>query len=196
MLARSFDELQIFLVDDGSTDGSALLFCRACEGKTERRMKRKMIETVGVSRKLTERFEATIKMMPIAEFLKIRIAKIEKGACECEMELDPARHGNPNGTVQGGALSTLADITTSYAVASIGTGTCTVSGKIDMLRGKTPEGVLTCRAEVVKAGGTLVWTDMKIRDEAGSLVAKGEYLNFRIPLSEELQRSLEAAPEE
>ena len=159
-------------------------------------MKRKMIETVGVSRELTERFEATLKMMPIAEFLKIRIAKIEKGACECEMELDPARHGNPNGTVQGGALSTLSDITTSYAVASIGTGTCTVSGKIDMLRGKTPEGVLTCRAEVVKAGGTLVWTDMKIRDEAGSLVAKGEYLNFRIPLSEELQRSLEAAPEE
>ena len=177
---------------------TGLLCCFAgfVRGKAEKRMKSKMIETVGVSRKLTERFEATIKMMPIAEFLKIRIAKIEKGACECEMELDPARHGNPNGTVQGGALSTLADITTSYAVASIGPGTCTVSGKIDMLRGKTPEGVLTCRAEVVKAGGTLVWTDMKIRDEAGSLVAKGEYLNFRIPLSEELQRSLEAAPEE
>ena len=65
-----------------------------------------------------------------------------------------------------------------------------------MLRGKTPEGVLTCRAEVVKAGGTLVWTDMKIRDEAGSLIAKGEYLNFRIPFSEELQARLDAAPEE
>ena len=156
-------------------------------------MKRKMIETVGVSRELTERFEATLKMMPIAEFLKIRITKVEKGACECEMELDPARHGNPNGTVQGGALSTLADISTSYAVASIGTGTCTVSGKIDMLRGKTPEGVLTCRAEVVKAGGTLVWTDMQILDEEGSLIAKGEYLNFRIPSPEELKRRVDSA---
>ena len=38
--------------------------------------------------------------------------------------------------------------------------------------------------EVVKAGGTLIWTDMWIRDEAGSLIAKGEYLNFRIPLPE------------
>ena len=159
-------------------------------------MKRKMIETVGVSRELTERFEATLKMMPIAEFLKIRITKVEKGACECEMELDPARHGNPNGTVQGGALSTLADISTSYAVASIGTGTCTVSGKIDMLRGKTPEGVLTCRAEVVKAGGTLVWTDMKIRDEAGSLIAKGEYLNFRIPSPEDLNGRNDPAQKE
>ena len=155
-----------------------------------------MIETVGVSKELAERFETTLKMMPIADFLKIRIIRVKKGGCECEMELDPARHGNPNGTVQGGALSTLADITTSYAVASIGTGTCTVSGKIDKLRGKVPEGVLTCRAEVVKAGGTLVWTDMKIRDEAGSLIAKGEYLNFRIPSSEELQARHDAAPEE
>ena len=155
-----------------------------------------MIETVGVSRELTERFEATLKMMPIAEFLKIRIMKVEKGACECEMELDPTRHGNPNGTVQGGALSTLADISTSYAVASIGTGTCTVSGKIDMLRGKTPEGVLTCRAEVVKAGGTLVWTDMQILDEEGSLIAKGEYLNFRIPSPEELKRRVDSAQKE
>ena len=155
-----------------------------------------MIETVGVSKELAERFETILKMMPIADFLKIRIARVKKGVCECEMELDPARHGNPNGTVQGGALSTLADITTSYAVASIGTGTCTVSGKIDRLRGKVPEGVLTCRAEVVKAGGTLVWTDMKIRDEAGSLIAKGEYLNFRIPSPEELQARHDAAPKE
>ena len=143
-----------------------------------------MIETVGISQGLAERMEVSLSMMPIAEFLTIRITKIEKGACDCEMELDPSRHGNPNGTVQGGALSTLADITTSYAVTTLGTGTCTVSGKIDMLRGKVPEGTLTCRAEVVKAGGTLIWTDMWIRDEAGSLIAKGEYLNFRIPLPE------------
>ena len=143
-----------------------------------------MIEVKGVSKELAERMEASLSTMPLAEFLKIRISKIEKGACECEMELDPSRQGNPNGTVQGGSLSTLADITTSYAVVTVGTGTCTVSGKIDMLRGKTPEGVLTCRAEVVKAGGTLIWTDMTIRDEAGSIIAKGEYLNFRIPFHE------------
>ena len=33
ILARSFDELQTFLADDGSADGSALLFCRICEGE-------------------------------------------------------------------------------------------------------------------------------------------------------------------
>ena len=148
-----------------------------------------MIEVKGVSKELAERMEASLSTMPLAEFLKIRISKIEKGACECEMELDPSRQGNPNGTVQGGSLSTLADITTSYAVVTAGTGTCTVSGKIDMLRGKTPEGVLTGRAEIVKAGGTLIWTDMKIRDEAGSLSAKGEYLNFRISLHENLHEN-------
>ena len=151
-----------------------------------------MIETIGVTKEFAEQMDAYLKEMPIAAFLKIRITKLEKGACECVMELDPSRQGNPNGTVQGGALSTLADITTSYAVATTGSGTCTVSGSIDMLRGKTPSGVLTCRAEVVKAGGTLVWTDMKIRDEAGSLIAKGEYLNFRIPSPDELRERRDA----
>ncbi len=119
--------------------------------------------------------------MPIAGFLGISLTRLEKGAAESVMELDASRQGNPNGTVQGGALSTMADITTSYAVASLGTGTCTVSGSIDMLRGKVPKGQLLCRAEVVKAGGTLIWTDFRIRDEAGNLIAKGEYLNFRLP---------------
>ena len=98
-----------------------------------------------------------------------------------EKELgEDALDKHPNGTVQGGSLSTLADITTSFAVVALGAETCTVSGKLDMLRGKTPEGVLTCRAEVFKAGGSLVWTDLWIRDERGSLIAKGEYLNFRL----------------
>ena len=73
-----------------------------------------MIETNGVSREFAQRMDDYLGEMPIAAFLKIHIAKLEKGACECRMELDPSRHGNPNGTVQGGALSTLADITTSY----------------------------------------------------------------------------------
>ena len=33
ILAQSYSDLQILLVDDGSTDGSALLFCRICEGE-------------------------------------------------------------------------------------------------------------------------------------------------------------------
>ena len=143
-----------------------------------------MAEIVGIDREFGENIGKLMDEMPLAKFLKIRIDRLEKGAAEFVMELDPNRHGNPNGTVQGGALSTLADITTSYAVASLGTGTCTVSGKIDMLRGKVPEGILRCRAEVVKAGGTLIWTDMWIKDDAGSLIAKGEYLNFRLPQRE------------
>ena len=38
-----------------------------------------MIETVGVSKELAERFETTLKMMPIADFLKIRIIRVKKG---------------------------------------------------------------------------------------------------------------------
>lgn len=143
-----------------------------------------MIEIVGIDKEYGEKIATFMKQMPLADFLKISMTRLEKGAAEFIMELDPSRHGNPNGTVQGGALSTLADITTSYAVATLGTGTCTVSGKIDMLRGKVPEGTLFCRAEVFKAGGTLIWTEVWIRDENKSLIAKGEYLNFRLPVME------------
>ncbi|HAB93686.1 MAG TPA: hypothetical protein DCF49_02800 [Lachnospiraceae bacterium] len=140
-----------------------------------------MLEIVGIDKEMGVSLAEHMKEMPVAEFLNIELTRLEKGAAVSSMKLDEARHGNPNGTVQGGALSTLADITTSYAVASLGTGTCTVSGSIDMLRGKVPEGMLICRAEVVKAGGTLVWTDFRIRDEQDHLIAKGEYLNFRLP---------------
>lgn len=143
-----------------------------------------MIEIAGIDREYGEKIAILMEKMPLAEFLKIRLTRLEKGAAEFIMELDPSRHSNPNGTVQGGALSTLADISTSYAVASLGTGTCTVSGKLDMLRGKVPEGTLLCRAEVLKAGGTLIWTEVWIRDENKSLIAKGEYLNFRLPRME------------
>ena len=143
--------------------------------------KQETLELVGIEKELGEDALDKLPQMPLADFLHISLKKLEKGgAAECEMELDPSRHGNPNGTVQGGSLSTLADITTSFAVVALGAETCTVSGKLDMLRGKTPEGVLTCRAEVFKAGGSLVWTDLWIRDERGSLIAKGEYLNFRL----------------
>lgn len=140
-----------------------------------------MLEIVGIDREMGEKIAEYMEEMPIAGFLGIRLTRLEKGAAESVMELDPARQGNPNGTVQGGALSTMADITTSYAVASLGTGTCTVNGSIDMLRGKVPKGRLVCRAEVFKAGGTLIWTDFRIRDEENNLIAKGEYLNFRLP---------------
>ena len=134
--------------------------------------KQETLELVGIEKELGEDALDKLSQMPLADFLHISLKKLEKGgAAECEMELDPSRHGNPNGTVQGGSLSTLADITTSFAVVALGAETCTVSGKLDMLRGKT---------EVFKAGGSLVWTDLWIRDERGSLIAKGEYLNFRL----------------
>lgn len=141
-----------------------------------------MIELDGIGESIGRDAENRLAQMPIAAFLNISLTKMEKGAAECKMELDPSRHGNPNGTVQGGALATLADITASFAVVTLGARTCTVNGKLDMMRGKVPEGTLKCRAEILKAGGTLVWTDLWIRDEAGSLIAKGEYLNYRLSM--------------
>jgi acyl-coenzyme A thioesterase PaaI-like protein len=84
------------------------------------------LELVGISKELGEDALHKLSQMPLASFLQISLTKMEKGgAAECEMKLDPARHGNPNGTVQGGSLSTLADITTSFAVVALGAETCT-----------------------------------------------------------------------
>ena len=83
--------------------------------------KQETLELVGIEKELGEDALDKLSQMPLADFLHISLKKLEKGgAAECEMELDPSRHGNPNGTVQGGSLSTLADITTSFAVVALG----------------------------------------------------------------------------
>ncbi|MET8426955.1 MULTISPECIES: PaaI family thioesterase [unclassified Nocardia] len=57
----------------------------------------------------------------ISRTLGIRLVAIDPGRATVEMDTDPARHGNQQGTVHGGLLTELAD-------AAIGTAHSTVVG--------------------------------------------------------------------
>jgi len=103
-----------------------------------------------------------------------------------ELLLD-ARHLNPNGTVHGGALYTLADIVTGYtaiAWAMDATGksveelACTtVSGSLNFLR-QARGSKLICRAACRKMGKTLAVMDVSIFDDQNVEVSAGSFTYY------------------
>src|SRR2546421_11107152 len=91
---------------------------------------------------------------PIATLLGFRVVSIEAGLAVFELEVDPARHGNPMGTVHGGVLCTLADSAMGMAyAATLGADETftTLELKINFLR-PVWRTTLTATARVVQAG--------------------------------------------
>src|SRR5215211_6844805 len=94
---------------------------------------------------------------PVATTVGFSLVSMEGGRARCTMEADPARHGNPMGTVHGGVLCDLADAAMGMAYAStLGEGETftTLELKINFLR-PVWRATLTADAEVVHRGRTV-----------------------------------------
>lgn len=118
----------------------------------------------------------------------IRITALSQDGGAGEMPVTP-EHMNPNGTVHGGALFTLADTVAGHAAAAwamarSGQGadriSCTtVSGNLNFLRparGKK----LTCVANARKMGKTLAVLDVSIIDDQGRETCSGSFTFYYI----------------
>jgi uncharacterized protein (TIGR00369 family) len=111
---------------------------------------------------------------PIAATVGMRFVSAGDGRALFEMEADPARHGNPMGTVHGGILCDLADAAMGMAYACLledGESFTTLELKINFLR---PVWRTTLRAEgvVVQRGRTVGLVECTVTDDAGRLIAK------------------------
>ena len=111
---------------------------------------------------------------PIAGTVGMRFVSAGDGRARFEMEADPARHGNPMGTVHGGILCDLADAAMGMAYAGLledGESFTTLELKINFLR---PVWRATLRAEgvVVQRGRTVGLVECTVTDDTGRLVAK------------------------
>lgn len=113
-----------------------------------------------------------------------------------EMPLGP-QHLNPNGTVHGGALYTLADTVcghTAIAWAMAATGrdadtlACTtVTGSLNFLR--PARGTkLTCVAACRKMGKTLAVMDVSILDDQGTETSAGSFTYYYLDRARFLQK--------
>jgi uncharacterized protein (TIGR00369 family) len=111
---------------------------------------------------------------PVAETIGFDLREIEPGRAVFELEVDPARHSNPMGTVHGGVLCDVADAALGCAFASTldeGESFTTLELKINFLR-PFWSGMLTATGRVVQRGRTVGMTECDIADAQGRLIAR------------------------
>lgn len=100
----------------------------------------------------------------------MELLKVEPGYAEARMPVSKS-HLNGYGTVQGGAMFTLADF--AFAAASNAKGFATVSCGASINYFKPPVGkVITAKATEVSSSRRLCTYDVDVFDEDGGLVAR------------------------
>ena len=111
---------------------------------------------------------------PIGELLQMRVVEVANGRVTFSCTPDASMY-NTLGMVHGGAVCTLLDTVTGCAVHTTlpeGVGYTSVEIKVNYLRGVTmSSGPLTAVGTVVKAGSRIGFTEGKVTDVSGALVA-------------------------
>ncbi|WP_152401691.1 PaaI family thioesterase [Paenibacillus cellulositrophicus] len=113
-----------------------------------------------------------IQASPAEQLLGIKPVAIDPGQVLFEMEATKS-HSNPQGTLNGGITSTLADIAMGVAFGTTlqpGESFTTIELKINFLK-PVWSGKIRAEAKVMKKGKTVGFIDCRVFDENQSLVA-------------------------
>ena len=122
---------------------------------------------------------------PFIRELGIELISSGEGWCETRVRVTPTLE-QQHGFVHAGVLMTLADHTCGGAAATmapLGQDVITVENKVSFLRPATGP-TLFCRAEVLRAGKTLVFVEAKIlreQENDSTIVAKASSTLALIP---------------
>lgn len=108
----------------------------------------------------------------------IGVRQVADGKGEAWLTMSP-NSLNPLGRLHGGAYYTLADCAGGVACRTDGRKYVTLDGTIHFIR-SAKQGVITASAQVRHHGRTTVLTEISITDEAGTLLATGEFTFFCI----------------
>lgn len=101
----------------------------------------------------------------------IEITRADRGSAECRLIVGP-QHLNARGTVQGGAIFTLADFTFAVAANGCSEQTDTISLQHDITYLAVAKGhELHARAECIKQGRHTGMYTVDVTDELGTHVA-------------------------
>jgi uncharacterized protein (TIGR00369 family) len=111
---------------------------------------------------------------PISELMQMRVIDVENGRIAFSCTPDGSMY-NALGIVHGGAACTLLDTATGCALHTTlpkGVGFSTVEIKVNYLKAVTAaSGTLTAVGTVIKAGSRIGFTEAKLTDASGQLVA-------------------------
>jgi uncharacterized protein (TIGR00369 family) len=111
---------------------------------------------------------------PIAQTVGFTMVSADAGRAVMRLEADPARHGNPMGTIHGGVLCDIADAAMGMAYASTladGESFTTLELKINFLR-PVWRAVLEAEAVVVHGGRTIGLVECTVTDAQRRIVAR------------------------
>ena len=119
-----------------------------------------------------------------AEPYGIRVTTVEAGHVVLEFDASE-KHHQPNGVVQGGVLTAIADAAMGMAgmtVQEIGWANTTIELKINFIR-PVIRGLVKAEGRVVQAGKTVLFLEASVTNEDGKLaaLATSSVLAFRQP---------------
>ncbi|NTW84255.1 MAG: PaaI family thioesterase [Chlorobiaceae bacterium] len=118
-----------------------------------------------------------VKNDRFAQLLGIEVVDVHPGYALVEMKIEDM-HRNGIGTVQGGAIFTLADY--AFAVASNADGSTTVAVNASISFFKAPRGrYLRAEAREESKNRKLCGHKVEIKDEDGTLIASFSGLGYR-----------------
>ncbi|MEY8339102.1 PaaI family thioesterase [Lachnospiraceae bacterium 62-35] len=112
------------------------------------------------------------KINAFANMLGLSITEIGDGYARSEMPVS-SRHLNPIGSVHGGCLFTIADVTCGAAASSHGCAITTVDGNLHYLRAAIDATCLYGEARELKYGKRLSVYEISITDQDGHLLTSG-----------------------
>jgi acyl-CoA thioesterase len=104
-----------------------------------------------------------------ARFVGIELVDVTPGRAVARMTIQD-HHRNGVGTVQGGAIVTLADLTFAAAANSYGTVAVAINIAVSFLQPGL-RGVLTATAEEISASPRLATYLVRVQDDAGQIIA-------------------------
>jgi uncharacterized protein (TIGR00369 family) len=122
-----------------------------------------------------------------AEPYGIQVTHVDAGHVVLRFEASE-KHHQPNGVVQGGVLTAIADAAMGMAgmtVQEVGWANTTIELKINFIR-PVIRGLVTAEAKVVQAGKTVIFLEAEVKNEDGKLaaLATSTVLAFQLPVEE------------
>lgn len=114
----------------------------------------------------------SLQLVPFAQLLGLKFVRVERGAVTIRLGVRDDLKQN-NGTLHGGALATLLDTASAFAVITLlsdGETTATVNLSVSYLQ-SIKRGQVIAAARVLKAGRRLLSVAVDVKDTQGRLLA-------------------------
>ncbi len=111
-------------------------------------------------------------------FLGIEVVDAGEGWVRLRLPVREELRNGPGAPLHGGALTSLLDAAVGGAIATVnennqgGVGQATLDLNISFI-GAAREGAVIAEGRVIRRGGSIAFGEADLRDEAGSLIARG-----------------------